>query len=142
MAVAVDDVAGTLHRRLDPKPHAAYVVNRNGDVVFRTLWANHTRPLRRVLAAVAQGNDESVGEDERKAVAMVRGVGSLWETLSAAGPVALHDVAVQAPPMWLTGRNASLFRPLSPLGRGMAAGAVLAGAGVAAGLAWRGIRRR
>jgi hypothetical protein len=140
--VAVDDIAGTLHQRLDPKPHSAYVVNRDGEVVFRTLWANHTRILRRVLAAVAQGDETPVGEDESKAVAMVRGLGSLWETLSVAGPVALRDVAVQAPPMWLTGRIASLFRPLPPLGRGLAAGAVLGGAGAAAGVAWRNFRRR
>lgn len=38
--VAVDDVEGTLHRQLDAKPHAAYLVGPDGKVVFRTLWAN------------------------------------------------------------------------------------------------------
>lgn len=110
--VAVDDPDGTLHRVLDPKPHAAYVVDAVGDVAFRALWANDEGPLREALAAVAAGRRGALGESEAKAVPMVRGMGSMWETLSAAGPVALRDVARQVPPMWILGRIAAVFRPL------------------------------
>jgi hypothetical protein len=138
--VAVDDLDGTLHRALDPKPHAAYLIDAGGTVAFRALWANHERPLRQALREVAAGRHGPLGESEAKGVPLLRGMGSMWETLHAAGPVALRDVARQAPPIWLTGRLAALFRPLPPLGRGVAAAALLAGVGTGGVIAWQ--RRR
>ena len=137
--VAVDDVDGTLHRLLDPKPDAAYLVGTDGTVLFRSLWANHPGPLQQALSAVASGHEGPLGQNEAKAEALLRGTGKMWETLSAAGPVALRDVAKQAPPMWLSARLAHLFQPLPPLARG-AVGAMLPPA-VALGAAW-GWRRR
>lgn len=142
--VAVDDLDGTLHRRLDPNPHSGYVVDADGIVAFRALWANDERPLHAAIAAVADGRRGPLGQSEAKAVAMLRGTGSMWETLSAAGPVALHDVAHQAPQMWAAARLAALFAPLPPLGRGLAAVGVTAASVAAvarAALAWRRQRR-
>jgi uncharacterized protein (DUF427 family) len=132
--VAVDDVDGTLHRMLDPKPDAAYLVGTDGTVLFRSLWANHPGPLQQALSAVASGPEAPLGQNEAKAEALLRGTGKMWETLSAAGPVALRDVAKQAPPMWLSARLAHLFQPLPLLARG-AVGVMLPPA-VALGAAW------
>ena len=33
--VAVDDIDGTLHRALSPKPNSAYVLGKNGTILFR-----------------------------------------------------------------------------------------------------------
>lgn len=139
--VLVDDLDGTLHRRLDPNPHSGYVIDGDGVVAFRALWANDEGPLRAALAAVADGRRGAIGQSEAKAVAMLRGMGSMWETLSAAGPVALRDVAQQAPPMWAAARLAGLFSPLPPLGRGFAALGVTAGSLAGGILAWRRRRR-
>lgn len=124
--VLVDDVDGHLHRRLDPKPDAVYVVGADGTVVFRALWANHEPPLRRALEHVAAGRSEQLGDSEAKLIPLLSGTGTMWETLRAAGPVALRDVAREAPPMWIAARLAGLLRPLPPVGRGLVAAAVLA----------------
>ncbi|WP_164701461.1 hypothetical protein [Modestobacter sp. KNN46-3] len=63
MAVAVDDVDGTLHRLLDPKPGAAYLVGTDGTVLFRSPWADHPGPLRHALSAAAADQDGTVGQD-------------------------------------------------------------------------------
>jgi hypothetical protein len=116
--VAVDEVDGALHRALDDKPDAAYVVDADGRVVFRALWANDPGPLREALRVVADGGTGPLGQSEAKLAAMLRGTGEMWKTLSAAGPTALHDVARHAPPMWLSARLADALRPMPPLARG------------------------
>ncbi|KGH45346.1 hypothetical protein IN07_18095 [Modestobacter caceresii] len=142
--VAVDDIDGTLHRQLDDKPDAAYIVGTDGRVLFRSLWANEHERLRAALEAVADGEQRPVGQSEAKGRALLRGTGTMWQTLSAAGPVALRDVARQAPPMWLSARVADLARPLPPLARG-AVGTALPMVGMmgmmGAALFWRRRRR-
>jgi hypothetical protein len=115
--VAVDDVDGTLHPRLDPKPDAAYLIGTDGTVLFRSLWANHPGPLRQALSAVASGHDGPLGQNEGKAEALLRGTGKMWETLSAAGPVALRDVAGQVPPMWVFGPTGTYLPGLAATGQ-------------------------
>jgi hypothetical protein len=140
--VAVDDVDGDLHRALDPKPDAVYLVDPDGIVMFRALWANDPGPIREALRVAASGRRGPIGESEAKLGALLRGTGEMWQTLSAAGPVALRDVAKQAPPMWLSARVAEMLRPL-PSGLRGAMGMTLpmvAGVGAAAG--WRLLRRR
>lgn len=50
--VAVDDVDGTLHRALSPKPNSAYVLGTDGRILFRAHWANDTDALSAALNAV------------------------------------------------------------------------------------------
>jgi hypothetical protein len=116
--VAVDDIDGSLHRRLDPKPDAAYLVDTDGVVMFRSLWANHPGPIEKALRAAAGGRKGPLGQNETKLPSVLRGTGTMWATLSAAGPVALKDVALHAPPMALSARVAHALRPLPPLARG------------------------
>ena len=47
--VAVDDLEGTLHRSLDNKANAAYIVDLDGNVAFRALWSNDYQTLREAL---------------------------------------------------------------------------------------------
>lgn len=117
--IAVDDVEGTLHRALDPKPHSAYLVDARGIVAGRILWANHVRHLERALEALARG--EAPGDDQSKAVPMLRGLGRIDEVLAASGGYARADLAREAPPMFAMARLARAFGPLPPLGRGVAA---------------------
>lgn len=140
--VAVDDADGDLHRALDPKPDAAYLVDPDGIVMFRALWANDPGPLRDALRLAASGQRGPVGESQAKAGALMRGTGEMWRVLSAAGPAALRDVAAQAPPMWMSARVADALRPLpSGLRGGLGTVLPMLGAGGAL-LGWSRRRRR
>lgn len=123
--IAVDDVEGTLHRALDPKPHSAWLVDARGNVAGRILWANHIRHLERALEALARG--EPVGDDESKAVPMLRGLGRIDEVLAESGGYARTDFAREVPPVFAMARLARVFAPLPPLGRGVAALATVMG---------------
>jgi hypothetical protein len=110
--VAVDDVDGSLHRALDAKPNAAYLMNQDGTVAFRTLWSNDEAILRDGLEAGVQGRN--AGERQPHLVPMVKGMGSMDEVLGLAGQQARRDVRREVPPMYLMARLASPFRPLPP----------------------------
>lgn len=134
--VAVDDVDGTLHRALDPKPNAAYLMAEDGTVAFRTLWSNDERTLRAGVQRVL--SDGPRAEKETRLIPMISGLGSMYGVLEGSGPTAKRDVLRQAPPMYAMARIADLYRPLPPLARGLAAMATM---GVALlGLSW-GLRR-
>ncbi|MFP4600979.1 MAG: TlpA family protein disulfide reductase [Persicimonas sp.] len=135
--VAVDDVEGTLHRKLDPKPNSTYIMSEDGTVAYRSLWSNDERALRKGLRGIVEGK-RVIGETESHAVPMVSGMGKMYEMLEMSGPTAKKDLMNQAPPMYAMARLASMFRPLSPLGRGMTAMA-LGGLGLFA--LGRGIKR-
>lgn len=122
--VAVDDPEGSLHRMLDPRPNAAYLMGTDGNVAFRSLWSNDTQSLRDALAAFVSGRPLPVRENELLLVPMIKGMGTMEQTLEIAGDVAKQDVLRQVPPMYAMARIASLFEPLPPLGRGIAATAV------------------
>ena len=47
--VAVDDIDGTLHRALSPKPNSAYLLANDGKILFRAHWANDTKSLEKAL---------------------------------------------------------------------------------------------
>lgn len=109
--VAVDDVDGTLHRKLDPKPNAAYVMDVHGNVAFRTLWSNDREGvLRKALKAVVAG--ESVRQHTGRAIPMMRGVAHMDEMLKLSGPTARRDVRRGAPPVYAMARMLGLaWRP-------------------------------
>lgn len=135
--VAVDEIDGALHRRLDPKPSSAYFIDANGRVVSRVLWSNYEPPLREALEALVAGESPARPEREPRMMPMLSGVGKMDEILSASGQVARRDVLREAPPIYGLARLAGLFRPLPPLARTAAAMAVITGAAVLAGAALR-----
>lgn len=124
--VAVDGLDGTLHLPMDGKPNSAYLVDRNGKIVFRSIWARDERSLRRALESVAR--DEKPAKSESRAMLrpLVSAVGSVHEVMHRAGAQAERDHWRANPPMELAGRLASSFRPLSPDRRGIAAAAAIA----------------
>ncbi|GAC1535380.1 MAG: hypothetical protein NVS2B9_00570 [Myxococcales bacterium] len=138
--IAVDDVEGTLHRALDPKPHSAYLVDARGDVSGRILWANHLSHLEHALEALARG--EPVGDDESKAVPLLRGLGRIDEVLAESGGYARDDFAREVPPMFAMARLARVFAPLPPVGRAVAAMATVMGTVALAAVGIRALVRR
>jgi hypothetical protein len=119
--VAVDDAEGSLHRALDPKPDAAYLMDARGDVAFRAVSSSDGRVLREGLEAIASRRPLPIGERQPRAVPLLKGLGTTIETLDLAGREARQDFRKELPPVYALARLAALFRPLPPLGRGIAA---------------------
>jgi hypothetical protein len=107
--VAVDDLDGSLHTALDPKPNAAYLVGPEGRLVFRSIWASDERGLRAALTSVAAGRPPRRSESRRMVAPLLASMGYIDGVLRVAGPGAARDLARAAPPMLVAGKVASLF---------------------------------
>lgn len=137
--VAVDEIDGTLHRQLDPKPHSAYVMAPDGTVAARVLWANDIGALRRALDAALAGERTEI---QTRIVPMLKGTGCMYDIWESAGEHAKADVLRQAPPMFLSGWIARRLEPLPPLARGaVAMAATTVGPALLAAAAVRRLRR-
>ncbi|MEU3199392.1 deiodinase-like protein [Streptomyces sp. NPDC006996] len=108
--VAVDDLDGTLHRRLDPKPNAAYLMDADGRVFFRVLWSDDRESvLRTALENVLSGRSQP-REHQGHVVPMLRGVAEMDRMLTLSGPTARRDVRKAAPPMYAMARVMGLMK--------------------------------
>lgn len=135
--VAVDDLDGSFHASLDPKPNAAYLVDTQGTILFRSMWSTDKKGLASALAATAQGRTPDQQQSTRTLTPSLGSLGHVERIIRDAGPSARRDLLRSAPPMLLGARLAGLFRHVSPNRRGHA---LLAATGatvlvVAAGLA-------
>ena len=124
--IAVDDPNGSTHRRFDEKPNAAYLTDRNGTIVYRSLWAGDVHGLEEALEAVARGKRPRHSESRCRLVPMARGVGTMREMTRRAGPRAQRDIMRAAPPMGVMAWVADLYSPLPPAWRTAAAAATIA----------------
>ncbi len=108
--VAVDDIDGTLHRALSPKPNSAYLLGKDGKILFRAHWANDTSGLAEALDAVAAERPLR----RAKSRGLIR---PIWPTvryiapvLDRAGSGAWRDMWLAVPPMAGVAYLARLFR--------------------------------
>ena len=124
--VAADSIDGDLHRALDPKPNSAFLTDSQGKILFRSLWAADRDALHQALDAAAAG----VKPAKTQSVAMVgpvaRAMGKVQEVMERGGQQAKRDLWRAGFPMALAGRVATLFSPLSPDQRGVAAVTIVA----------------
>ena len=139
--VLVDDLEGSYHRLLDAKPNSVFLVDRDGRVAYRQLWAGDRGPLRRALEKVLAGATEPLGQNESRLIPLMRGVGMMDQTLRSAGPAARDNMRRAAPPLFGMALLAGLFRPLPPLGRALAASGLALGALTLLGVAGASIAR-
>lgn len=97
--VAVDDVDGTLHRALSPKPNSAYVLDKTGMIVFRAQWANDSEALAAALPAAAA--EQFPGRPRSGGVIrpMFRTLRNIAPALDRAGAGAWRDMWLVAPPV-------------------------------------------
>jgi hypothetical protein len=107
--VAVDELDGSLHTALDPKPNAAYLVGSDGRLLFRSIWASDERGLHAALASVAAGRTPHRSESRRMVAPLLTSMGYVDGVLRVAGPGAARDLARAAPPMLVAAKVASLF---------------------------------
>lgn len=127
--VAVDDVDGTLHRALSPKPNSAYVLGADGKILFRAQWANDTEALAAALDAIVAGKSPTRSQSGGVVKPTLRMLRNIAPVLDRAGSGAWADMWRVAPPL------AALALALKALHIGPAqvltAGGPQAGAGAA-----------
>ena len=97
--VAVDDIDGTLHRALSPKPNSAYVLDKDGTILFRAQWANDTKALAAALDAIAAGNALRRSQSSGVVRPILRQLRNMAPALDRAGGGAWGDMWRVAPPM-------------------------------------------
>jgi thiol-disulfide isomerase/thioredoxin len=104
--VAVDDIVGTLHRALSPKPNSAYLLDQAGTILFRALWANDTNRLAAALEAVVDGRPPNPSGSG----GLIRPMLRLWRyvapVLDRAGGGAWRDMWSAATPLAAIGFTA------------------------------------
>lgn len=130
--VAVDDLDGTLHRALSPKPNSAYLLDVHARIMYRAHWANDRRSLEPALQAAADGREVTRGRSRAMVRPLMMAVGHLPAIVDDAGQDVERDVWRAAPPLALLGRLSRPFRTLPVDGRGFAALGVLGGLAIAA----------
>ena len=124
--VAADSVGGELHRALDPKPNAAYLMNSNGDILFRSLWAADYTALRQALEDAASGRAMLYTQSNRLFGPVIRAMGVVLDVMERGGPQAVSDLWRAGFPMALAGSIARQFKSLGPDQRGIAGVTTLA----------------
>jgi thiol-disulfide isomerase/thioredoxin len=97
--IAVDDVDGTLHRALSPKPNSAYVLAADGTILFRAQWANDTEALAAALNAVVAGESPRRSRSGGVVKPMLRMLRNIAPALDRAGGGAWADLWRVAPPL-------------------------------------------
>ena len=100
--VAMDDIDGTLHRALSPKPNSAYVLGKDGTILFRAQWANDTKALTAALDAIAAGESPSRSQSGGVVRPILRQFRDMAPVLDRAGGGAWGDMWRVAPPMAAT----------------------------------------
>jgi len=120
-SVVTDDIEGSLHRALDPKPNSAFIVDSSGIIVFRSLWASDQSAIRSAVVSVIAGRRPKKAQSQRLIGPVARAMGRVQEVMDRAGPQAVKDLWLGGPPMALAGRVATFFTPLSADHRGLAA---------------------
>lgn len=133
--VAVDDIDGTLHRALDTKPNAAYLMDMDGNIAFRTLFAGDDVALDQALHSVNKGRQAPQKESQAMLKPMTQAIGFIDGILKEAGPRAQRDMVRVAPPLILAAKIANLFPFLAKSQRGAVALTTIAvvAAAIAAG---------
>ena len=124
--VVADNIDGDLHRALDPKPNSAFLTDKGGTILFRSLWASDYEALRQALVAAANGRMPETKQSVKMIGPVARAMGHVQEVMKRGGPQAVRDLWLAGFPMAIAGRVASLFSPLSPDQRGIAAVVTLA----------------
>ncbi|MFQ5555060.1 MAG: TlpA family protein disulfide reductase [Acidimicrobiia bacterium] len=119
--VAIDGLDGGLHQRLDAKPNAAFLLDANGVVKFRALWARDDRSIRDALESVLGGTAAVKTQSRAMLGPVARAMGSVDEVMRTAGPGARRDLWMSASPMAAAGLFARLFSFKRSDHRGIAA---------------------
>jgi hypothetical protein len=96
-------------------------VNKDGTILFRSLWASDYEALSQALDAAANGRSLPVKQSTKMIGPVMRAMGYVQQVMTRGGPQAVKDLWRAGLPMALAGRLATYFSPLSHDNRGIAA---------------------
>lgn len=133
--VAIDDIEGTLHRRLGSRPSSAYVLDPAGTLLFRAQWSNETEAIGEALAAITAGRPPPRPAVTRTLPALARAMGFAGPVHDAAGKGARLDTWRLVPPLGVMMTLSDLLFFLPREKRGLPAMVLTMGLGVAAAAA-------
>lgn len=119
--VIVDDLDGPLHHLLDTKPNSVHLINSEGVILFKSLWAGDGASVRRAIAQLANDTSVTTPISQKMMSPFLRGVGFIDETLKLAGSRAYHELLLGAPPIAILSKLSSLYGFLPKHVRGYAA---------------------
>jgi hypothetical protein len=111
--VAVETLDGEVHRRLDHKPNAVLVLDRDGRVAYRGLWAAAVGPLRTAIDAVTAGRAPERSRDRSMVGPMTSALPGIPAVMDRGGRQARRDLRRSAAPLAVAGRLAAAL-PLGP----------------------------
>lgn len=129
--VAIDELDGTLHRRLGSRPSSAYLIDSSGRILFRAQWSNETEAVGDALAAVAAGQPPPRSTVTRTLPALAKAMGFAGPVHDAAGRGARLDTWRLAPPLGVMMWFSELLFFLPRQKRGLAAMILTMGLAVA-----------
>ena len=112
--VAVDDIDGTFHRALSPKPNSAYLLGKDGTILFRAHWANDGNALAAAQDAVAAGESPRRSRSGGIVRPMIRFMRNVAPVLDRAGGGAWREMWLVAPPMAAMAFFLKIFRVRPP----------------------------
>ncbi|MFY0617964.1 TlpA family protein disulfide reductase [Shimia sp.] len=118
--VALDDIDGTFHRAMGPKPNSAYILAPDGTILFRAHWANDAVSLAPALDAAARRDRLPRTKSRRLVRPLLNAIGFLPRVVRDGGGKVERDVWRAVPPFALMGRLSKLFFFLPENQRGAA----------------------
>jgi thiol-disulfide isomerase/thioredoxin len=133
--VAVDDIDGTLHRALSPKPNSAYLLSPQGLIVFRAHWGNDRVALERAIQQASEGRALTKSKSAAMAWPLLKAIGYLPGVVRSGGRKVARDVWRAVPPFGVMASASRLFPFLPRDYRGAAAALMVVGMLVGIGLA-------
>ena len=113
LTVATDDIDGSLHRALDPKPNAAFLMDTTGNIVFRSIWASDDKSLAHALDDLVNDKPQRKTQSQKMFLPVAKAMGHVYEVMHRGGSQAVRDLWIAGFPMALAGQLATLFQPLS-----------------------------
>lgn len=119
--VAIDTLDGALHRQLDAKPNTVAIVDRDGVVAFRSIWASAEHALREALDAIVAGRAAPRSENRSMMGPMTTALPGISDVMDRGGSTARRDLRRSAPPMAMMAWIARHVPLASPRGRGIVA---------------------
>lgn len=119
--VIVDNINGTLHDSLDTKPNSVHLINKRGQILFQSLWAGDSSPLKAALSQVEKNKSVTKSISQKMMGPFIRSAGYMDEALKVAGRGAYSELALGAPPIALLSKLSSVFQFLPKPIRGYAA---------------------
>lgn len=130
--VAVDDLEGSLHRAMGPKPNSAYLLGADGVILFRAHWANDAGGLRRAISDVLLRQKPRRTKSSAMLWPLLKAIGFLPGIVQRGGSKISRDVWRAVPPFGIVAAASRFFLFLPRDYRGVAATLLLVAAATAA----------